>query len=204
VRPPKRKKKTRDNSNRILLIVENSEKEFFQKYFNKFLEREYGLKVDVKSSGSGNKCEITNFKKISSKIELFLDIEKYKSVFLMIDLDTKCFGSNRNHNCLIKLKREYLLRYKIKKELKSRFYLFIVCNEIESWFLTIDKNKKHTNSIHENHKKEIMKLFNVNSEPQIVQRMVRELEREKIKLDISKNKSLQYFIKKLQEFNANP
>ena len=197
-------KKIPKNSNKILLIVENSEKIFFQQYFNHFIEDNYGIQVVVKSSGSGNKCDITNFNKMQKKIEDFLQKDNYKAVFIMIDLDSKCFKSERNHNCLVELKNEYLPRYSIDKNLRERFYLFVVCNEIESWFLTIDKSKKHTNNPYEDHKKKLMTHFKVYSEPQIVQRMLHELEQGKVELDFSKNNSLQHFIKKLQEYNANP
>ena len=140
---------------------------------------------------------------MTKAIEAYLKFDNYKAVFVMIDLDSKCFGSERNHNCLVKLKQEYLPKYSIDKSLKERFYLFVVCNEIGSWFLTIDKSKKHTNSSHENHKKEMMKLFSVRSEKEIVEKMLAELSKGSISLDFFKNKSLQHFIKKLQEFNAN-
>ncbi len=197
-------KKISKNSDKILLIVENSEKIFFQQYFNSFIAKNYDIKVVVKSSGSGNKCDITNFNKMQKKIEDSLQKDNYKAVFIMIDLDSKCFKSERNHNCLVELKNEYLPKYTIDKSLRSRFYLFVVCNEIESWFLTIDENRKHTNSPYENHKKEMMDFFKVHSELQIVQRILHELEQGKIELDFSKNNSLQHFIKKLQQFNANP
>jgi hypothetical protein len=199
----RKNRKVPKNHDKILLIVENSEEEFFRRYFNKFITENYGVKVDVESSGSGNKCDITNFKKITKAIEIYLKFDNYKAVFLMLDLDSKCFQSERNHHCLVELKQEYLPKYKIEKGLKDRFYLFVVCNEIESWFLTIDKKKKHTNSPHGNHKKEMMKLFNVRSEKEIVEKMLAELSRGNISLDFSKNSSLQHFIKKLQEFNAN-
>jgi len=199
----KRGKKLPKNSDKILLIVENSEKEFFQQYFNRFIEDNYAIKIVTKSSGSGDKCEITNFQKMSRKIEAFLEKDSYKAVFVMIDLDSKCFGSERNHNCLVKLKREYLPKYNINRGLREKFYLFVVCNEIESWFLTIDKKRKHTNNSNENHKKEMMKLFNVRNEKEIVEKMLAELRRDTISLDFTKNNSLQHFIKKLKEFNAN-
>jgi hypothetical protein len=195
-----RNKKISNNREKILLIVENSEKEFFRRYFNRILEQEYQIKVAVESSGSGDKCEITNFRKMTKAIEAYLKFDNYKAVFVMIDLDSKCFDSERNHNCLVKLKQEYLPKYSIDKSLKERFYLFVVCNEIESWFLTIDKSKKHTNSSHENHKKEMMKLFSVRSEKEIVEKMLAELSRGSISLDFSKNNSLRHFIKKLEEF----
>ena len=194
-------KKISNNSDKILLIVENSEEIFFQQYFNRFIENKYAIKIVAKSSGAGNKCDITNFNKMQKKIENFLQKDNYKAVFILVDLNSKCFDSERNHNCLVELKREYLPKYKIQKDLQNRLYLFVVCNEIESWFLTIDRDKKHTNSPYENHKKEIMKFFKVNSEPQIVQRMLQELEQGKIELDFSKNTSLQHFIKKLKEFS---
>ena len=200
----KRGKKLPKNSDKILLIVENSEKEFFQQYFNRFIEDNYAIKIVTKSSGSGDKCEITNFQKMSRKIEAFLEKDSYKAVFVMIDLDSKCFGSERNHNCLVKLKREYLPKYNINRGLREKFYLFVVCNEIESWFLTIDKKRKHTNNSNENHKKEMMKLFNVRNEKEIVEKMLAELRRGTISLDFTKNSSLQHFIKKLKEFNTNP
>ena len=203
-KPKGKGKKIPKNNNKILLIVENSEKVFFQQYFNRFIEDNYDIKVVVKSSGSGNKCDITNFNKMQKKIEDFLQKDNYKAVFIMIDLDSKCFKSERNHNCLVELKNEYLPKYIIDKSLRERFYLFVVCNEIESWFLTIDKSKKHTNSPYEDHKKELMNHFKVHSEPQIVQRILQELEQGKVELNFSKNNSLQHFIKKLKEFNTAP
>ena len=50
-------------------------------------------------------------------------------------------------------------------------------------------------------KKELKKFLNVNNEPQIVQKMIKELNSGKYELDFSKNSSLGYFIKKLKEFN---
>ena len=196
-----KKKRTSKNEEKILLIVENSEKEFFRKYFNNYLEKNYHVQVVVESSGTGGNCKITNFSKMIKLIETHLKFNNYKAVFLMIDLDTKCSQTEQNHTCLVELKKEYASKYKIDKLFKDRFYLFVVCNEIESWFLTIDKDKKHTNSPYEDHKKEMEKMFKVKNPPQIVQRMISELEQGKVELDISKNDSLQYFIKKLQEFN---
>ena len=202
-KPKGKGKKISKNNNKILLIVENSEKIFFQQYFNHFIEKNYDIKIVVKSSGSGNKCDITNFNKMQKKIEDFLQKDNYKAVFIMIDLDSKCFKSERNHNCLVELKNEYLPRYSIDKNLRERFYLFVVCNEIESWFLTINEKKKHTNNPNENHKKEMMKLFNVNNEKSIVEKMLAQLAKGNVVLNLSKNSSLQHFIKKLQEFHLN-
>jgi len=193
-----KKKKTSSKIANILLIVENSEVLFFQQYFNDYLFKEYGVSVKCESSGAGGKCKITNFGKMNKRIERAITKEGYKAVFLMIDLKTKCFKSENTHTCLVDLKKEYLPRYKIEKVLKSQFYLFVVCNEIESWFLSIDKN---TNSVHEDHKKELMNFLKVKSEPQIVQKMVKELKSGKYQLDFSRNTSLQHFITKLQEFN---
>jgi hypothetical protein len=204
MRGSKRKgQKLAKNNDKILLIVENSEKEFFQHYFNRFIEENYAVKVVAKSSGSGDKCDITNFNKISKKVELFLTKDNYKAVFIMIDLDSKCFQSERNHNCLVELKNEYSPKYSMARSLREQFYLFVVCNEIESWFLTIDQNTKHTNNSNEDHKKEMMKLFNVDNEKAIVEKMLAQLAKGKIELDFSKNTSLQHFIKKLQEFNVS-
>ena len=195
-----KKRKTLDKKADILLIVENSEVEFFRQYFNDYLLREYKISVKCESSGAGNRCKITNFGKINKRVERAIKKEGYKVVFLMIDLKTKCFTSENTHTCLVELKNEYLPKYKIDKALKNQFYLFVVCNEIESWFLTIDKD---TNSVHQDHKKELMKFLKVNSEPQIVQKMIKELKSGTYELDFSKNSSLQYFIAKLQEYNAN-
>ena len=182
----------------ILLIVENSEVDFFKHYFNGYLLKEYGVSVKCESSGAGNKCEITNFGKMNKRIQRAIGKEGFKTVFLMIDLKTKCFTSENTHTCLVELKREYLSKYRIDKRLKNQFYMFVVCNEIESWFLTIDRD---TNSVHTDHKKELMKFLKVNSEPQIVQKMIKELKIGRYELDCFKNSSLSYFIEKLKEFN---
>jgi len=140
---------------------------------------------------------------MSKIINESIEIYKFKAVFLMIDLDSQCFSRQNNHNCLLEFLKDYTPKYKIKKELKDKFYLFVVCNEIESWFLTIDSDKKHTNNPHENHKKELMKLLKVSTEPQIIEKMIINLNRKKFKLDFDKNQSLTHFIKKLNQYYTN-
>ena len=194
-----KKKKVIEKKADILLIVENSEVNFFKQYFNDYLLKEHGISLKCESSGAGNKCEITNFGKMNKRIQRAISKEGYNAVFLMMDLKTKCFKTETTHTCWVDLKKEYLPQYKIDKALKSQFYLFVVCNEIESWFLTIDKD---TNSVHQDHKKELMKFLKVKSEPQIVQKMIKELKSNKCKLDFSRNSSLQYFVKKLQEYSV--
>jgi len=191
-----KKTKKIDNSSKILLIVENSEVDFFRLYFNQYIKDNYDISIKCESSGINNKCEITNYDKMNKRIKRAIEKEDFKAVFLMLDLNTKCAKTQNNHICLIELKEEYLPRYKIKKELQDRFYLFVVCNEIESWFLTIDKD---TNNPYQDHKKELKKFLNVDSEPKIVQKMIKELKSGRYKLDFSKNKSLKYFIEKLKQ-----
>jgi len=188
-------KKVKSNTDKILLIVENSEVVFFKQYFNQFLATQYNIKVKTISSGAGDKCDITNYNKMSKLINT--QLKYHKAVFLMLDLKTKCIQSERTHTCLKELKKEYLPQYKIENDNKSRFYLFVVCNEIESWFLTTQKD---TNNPHDNHKKEIKEHFKLSSERDIVAKMIQELKNNKCQLDFSKNSSLQFFIDKLQQF----
>ena len=198
----KKRKTLKSKSDTILLIVENSEIGFFNKYFKEYLKNEESILIDCIRSSTAGKCEITNGNKMSKKVNASLLYDGYKAVFLMIDLDTKCHNSERNHDCLVKLKEEYAPRYKIDKELKDRFYLFVVCNEIESWFLTIDEKQNNTNSVHQDHKEIMKKFFNVNRETDVLNKVLEGLNSGKYKLDFSKNNSLQHFIKKLQEFNG--
>ena len=200
----KRKKKKIYNKNRILLIVENSEYDFFNDYFNNYIKRNYKIEVICEKSGKNNTCNITNFDKISKRVKEALERESFKAVFVMIDLDTKCLQRDRNHKCLVELKKEYLPKYykHISSSLRDKFYLFVVCNEIESWFLTAYKEDGHTNNPYEDHKTEIKKLLSRKSEIQIVQKVVSDLKRGKIELDFSKNSSLQFFINKLQEYRS--
>ncbi|CAA6812244.1 MAG: Unknown protein [uncultured Sulfurovum sp.] len=196
----KRKKshKLKSKEDRILLIVENSEADFFNQYFKQYLQEHHHISIDCEPSGRANKCEIANGNRMTKRIREALERERYKAVFLMLDLKTKCHTSENTHTCLVELKREYLPRYKVEKNFSSQFYLFVVCNEIESWFLTIDKE---TNNVHKNHKKELMEFLKVKSEPQIVQKMIKELKGGKYQLDFSKNSSLEYFVEKLKVFN---
>jgi len=197
-----KRKNLKSKQDTILLIVENSEVKFYNKYFKIFLKEKYQINIESISSGKAGQCEISNGSKMSKKIHASLLDDGYKAVFIMIDLDSKCYNSEQNHNCLIKLKQEYLPKYKIKKELKDRFYLFVVCNEIESWFLTIDKNKNNTNNPNEDHKKELKKfLKNIRSEKDIIDEMIRRLRDKQEQLDFSKNKSLQFFINQLKKFS---
>jgi hypothetical protein len=196
----KKRKSFKSKSDTILLIVENSEVGFFNKYFKAYLKKEKSILVDCVSSSTAGKCEITNGNKMTKKVHASLLDDGYKAVFLMIDLDTKCHNSERNHNCLLKLKQEYAPRYKIDKELKNKFYLFVVCNEIESWFLTIDESQNNTNSVHQDHKRLMEKFLNVQGKIHILDKVLDGLHSEKYQLDFSKNNSLQHFIKKLEEF----
>ena len=196
----KKRKVFKSKSDTILLIVENSEVLFFNKYFKEYLKKEESILVDCIASSTAGRCEITNGNKMSKKVQASLLDDDYKAVFIMIDLDTKCHNSERNHDCLVKLKEEYAPRYKIDKELKNRFYLFVVCNEIESWFLTIDEKQNNTNSVHQDHKEIMKKFFNVNRETDVLNKVLEGLNSGKYQLDFSKNNSLQHFIKKLKEF----
>jgi len=198
----KKRKAFKSKSDTILLIVENSEVLFFNKYFKEYLKKEESILVDCIASSTAGKCEITNGNKMSKKVQASLLDDDYKAVFIMIDLDTKCHNSERNHDCLVKLKEEYAPRYKIDKEFKNRFYLFVVCNEIESWFLTIDEKQNNTNSVHQDHKEIMKKFFNVNRETDVLNKVLEGLSSGKYQLDFSKNNSLQHFIKKLKEFNS--
>jgi hypothetical protein len=197
----KKSKVLKSKSDTILLIVENSEVAFFNQYFKAYLKSEQSILIDCIRSSTAGKCEITNTNKMRKKIEASLLDDGYKAVFIMLDLDTKCFESERNHDCLIKLKNEYLPKYKIAKAQKEKFYLFVVCNEIESWFLTIDKTKIHTNNTHENHKKEIEKILQVKGEIKILDKLLKGLHHNEYTLDFSKNTSFEHFIKRLQEFS---
>ena len=194
------KKPLNSNQDTILLIVENSEVDFFNEYFKTYLKENYQINIKCESSGSSNKCNILNFRKMTNRVNEALDKDEYQSVFLMLDLKTNCRPSNQNHTCLIELKNEYKAEYKIKESLKNRFYLFVVCNEIESWFLTIDKN---TNNIYDNHKKELMNLLKVSSEPQVVQKMIKGLKSGTYRLNFSYNSSLDYFIEKLKQTSCS-
>jgi hypothetical protein len=191
----KKNKRFKNKKDTILLIVENSEKVFFTHYFSNVLKDKYNINIDCISSGSAGNCEITNGNKMSSRINFALDVDGYKAVFLMMDLKTKCLRSEQTYKCYVKLKKEYLPRYTVGN--KDRFYLLVVCNEIESWFLTMNQKKHNTNNVYENHKKELMDLLNSTSESQIVQKMIINLRSEKYCLDFEKNISLKYFIDKL-------
>jgi len=197
----KKRKIPKSKNDTILLIVENSEVAFFNSYFKKYLREEESISVDCIRSSTAGKCEITNGNKMTKKIHSALLDDEYKAVFIMIDLDTKCFESERNHDCLVELKNEYLSRYKIDKKLKDRFYFFVVCNEIESWFLTIDNSRDNTNSTSENHKEIIKKLLNVQRETDVLDKVLNGLNRGTYELDFNKNDSLQHFIKKLKEYS---
>ena len=192
-------RKSLKNINRILLIVENSEELFFNRYFKQFLLNK-NIEIKCERSGRAGKCDITNGSRMSKIINDALDVEEYKAVFLMMDLKTKCFQSEQTHTCLVELIKEYRPKYKIEKN--ENFYLFVVGNEIESWFLTIDEKIHNTNNVSENHKAKLKEFLEVKSEPEIVDKMIVGLNSGKYELDFSKNNSLQHFIKKLQEFNS--
>lgn len=192
-------KKEQQKRKKILLIVENSEVEFFNRYFKIYLEKEYDILIKCESSGRGGKCDIANGSKMTRKINDALYEKDIQAVFLLIDLETKRFDSERKHTCTIELKREYQSKYQVEKGFKDRFYFLVVEKEIESWYLTVNENKSNTNNISENHIQEIKTFLNVNSKQEIVDNMLDGLKSGKYKLDISKNNSLQHFVKKLQE-----
>jgi len=166
-----------------------------------FLQKEYDILIKCESSGSAGKCDITNGSKMTRKINEALNEEDIQAVFLLIDLETKCFQREQKHTCIIELKREYQSKYQVQKNLKDKFYFLVVEKEIESWFLTVNESKHHTNNISENHIGEIKEFLRVDSKQKIVDEMIRGLGNGKYKLDLSKNKSLEHFIKKLQEYS---
>lgn len=196
-----RKKRVKiSKSDKILLIVENSEEIFFNGYLKEYLKNNHKIYIDCQKSGSNNKCEIQNFNKMNRKIVEAID-DGYKAVFLMIDLDTQCLRSDFNYDCLVELKKDYEPKYKIPNEVKDRFYFFIVCREIENWFLTIDENQKGITDSIKNAKEKLAKFLKTKeSEIEMVQKVTNELNRESYKLNFEKNKSLIHFINKLQEF----
>lgn len=184
--------------NKILLIVENSEVDFFNQYFKVYLQQEYDILIKCESSGSGGKCDISNGAKMTRKINEALNRDAFKAVFVLLDLETKCFESEQKHTCIVKLKHEYQSKYDVDSD---KFYLLVVSKEIESWFLTVNENKNHTNNISENHIQEIKAFLKVDSKQKIVDKMIYGLRRGKYQLDISKNDSFQFFIEKLKIFN---
>jgi len=197
----KKPKGLKSKSETILLIVENTEVLFFNQYFKKYLKEEESLFIDCISSGRAGNCEITNGNRMRKKIESALLDDAYRAVFLMIDLKSKCRYLEKTHTCLLQLKEEYMPRYKISKVLQERFYFFVVCNEIESWFLTIDEHIHNTNNPNNNHKKIIKKLFEVEREIEIVDKLLKGLKNGEYRLNVAKNTSLQHFITKLKEFS---
>lgn len=194
----KRGRTSKVQKNKILLIVENSEVAFFNQYFKLYLEKEYDILIKCESSGSGGKCDITNGAKMTRKINEALNRDTFKAVFVLLDLETKCFESDQKHTCIVKLKNEYRSKYDVDSD---KFYLLVVSKEIESWFLTVNKNKNHTNNISENHIKEIKAFLKVDSKQKIVDKMIHGLRSGKYQLDVSKNSSFQHFIEKLEAFN---
>ena len=84
-----KKSKQLKNRNRILLIVENSEELFFNRYFKQFLAKD-SIDIKCERSGKAGNCDITNGSRMSKIINDALDVEEYRAVFLMMDLKTKC------------------------------------------------------------------------------------------------------------------
>lgn len=202
MRRKKNSKKINSKENKILLIVENTEELFFNQYLKNYLKNSQNIEIECQKSGSGNKCEIKNFSKMKRKVVESIN-DGYKAVFLMIDLDTQCLGSEFNYDCLVELKKDYEPKYNIPNNIKDKFYLFIVCREIENWFLTIDENIRGVTDKIKNAKKELSKLLNSSTnEDEMVKKIISELIKGNYVLNFDKNQSLQYFIKKLKDFNS--
>ena len=174
-------------SHRVLIYVEGeSEEILFNQYLKGYIKNKYEINIECQ------KGDIPSFKRKISR-GLYSD---YKEIFILRDLKTEKIGY-QNYHCIANMKSDFTTK-KTNKFLGNigRSYEFIVvCNEIESWILTFDKN---TNNRSEKHIQEIYLKLNCNKKVPCMKKYISKIKRDELKFDVDKNFSFKYFIDKLK------
>lgn len=168
---------------KIGLIVEgDSDKLFFENYFKpKFYKN-----IIVTSSGKKGTCKILNKEKIKHNVNSLLD-RGCEKVFILVDLDTQCDGSDQ-FDCIVELKKWYVNKIQVSKLTNTS--VAIVSKEIESWMLSGWENSDNKS------KEDLKKKFPSQkklSEDDLVKRFIASQK----SIDKTKNKSLKYFFEKI-------
>ncbi len=169
--------------NKKKIIVEGRSDKIFLDALLSFLNIKE--KYDVTQSGKGNKCEITNKRKIRLLIEDAFD-DGYEEVIIVIDKETqlKC---GVNYDCILELKDEYRKMMKIPKNVK----IVVVDREIECWYVVWNDELKN---YYKDCISQAFKIYKINQKSKITlaQRAVRDME--KILKYNGRNRSFEYFL----------
>lgn len=186
---------------KIGLIVEgDSDKAFFDDYFmEKFSFDKRNLLVLTSGKKKGQ-CKIENKQIIHAHIETLID-KKCTHIFILVDLNTQS-KEQKKYECVILLKNDYTKNINLKKfeDKFSSLKVIVVSQEIESWLYSAwdfsdNKMKKDLNllfkKIEESKKKKYISL----NEKDLLKKFISY----KKPLDLTKNKSLKYFMDKLKQ-----
>ncbi len=173
-------------SHKILIYAEGeSEVLFFNLFVKKYIKDKYSINIEC------HQGDLPSFKR---KIKRGL-YAKYKNIFVLRDLKTQREGY-QNYYCITEMKDDFTKKNgnKFLGKLERSYVFIVVCNEIESWALTCDKNTDNRN---EKHIEEIYSLLKCNSKVPCMQKYIQKLNRKELSFDLSKNKSFKYFMDKL-------
>jgi len=169
--------------NKKKIIVEGRSDKIFLDALLKFLNKK--MKYDVTQSGKGDKCEITNKRKIRLLITDAFD-DGYEEIILVIDKETqlKC---GINYDCILELKDEYRKMMKIPKQVK----IVVVDKEIECWYLLWINDLKN---YYKDCISQAFKTYKINQKSKITlaQRAIKDIEM--ILKHKKRNKSFEYFL----------
>ena len=173
---------------KVGLIVEgDSDKLFFEKYFKPKFKKDI---IVISSGGKG--CRIL------SKPSMHKDIKALfkrgcEKVFILVDLDTQC-TTGVKFTCILKLKEWYT--NKIAIDVFENTIVSVVSKEIEAWMLSAWENSDSKSK--EDLKKKFISKKSFNEKE-----LFKKFLTSKKDIDYNKNKSLKYFLCKLDLLDEN-
>lgn len=176
-------------NNRILIYVEGeSEAVFFNQYMKQYLKHHYGINIECQAG------DIPSFKRKVTR-GMYSD---YKQIFVLRDLKTQRLGY-QDYHCVTNMKSDFTTQSgnKFVGKIGRSYKFIVVCNEIESWALTF---KRSTNNRSERHYSELFEYLRCgDKKPPCMKKYVDKLKKGEVSLEISNNKSFEYFINELQK-----
>jgi hypothetical protein len=173
---------------KVGLIVEgDSDKIFFEKYFKPKFKRDI---IVISSGGKG--CRILSKPSMHKDIKALFE-RGCKKVFILVDLDTQCTVGVQ-FTCVLELKEWY--KRKIQTDLFENTVVSIVSKEIEAWMLSAWERS-------DNKSKEDLKNKFSSRKSLTEKELFKKFLTSKKDIDYNKNKSLKYFLCKLEVLDEN-
>jgi len=186
---------------KIGLIVEgDSDKLFFESYFKPNIYKNMIVTSPLTSGKKKGQCRIENKQIIHAHIETLIG-KKCTHIFILVDLNTQS-KEQKKYECVILLKNDYAKNVNLKnfKDKFNNLKVIVIAQEIESWLYSAwdfsdNKMKKDLNLLFKNIEESKKKRYTSLNEKDLLKKFISY----KKPIDLGKNKSLKYFMDKLEQ-----